>query len=260
MRALLLVGVALLSSAPSVASASGCFGGEPDVRPRAGAAELPVNTQVRIARRDAAAVTWTGPDGGVTFDDHRVGTGRSAGRMLTPRSPLTPGTYTVRTAEPDGVHRFTIGHDVDRTPPRLRGELALEARHAPEPGSSCPENTWIRATLSVPEDDRTGLDGFSYLVTLSPATAGSRPAVDLLAHAESVTPTVARFRIGEAGCGCIPYALLTPGTRYRVTVRALDGAGHVSGTALAAEVTIPARRGKQHLDGSESSLNPGVTP
>jgi hypothetical protein len=235
----LAVGVALLSSVPSVASASGCFGGEPDVRPHAGAGSLPANTQVRIARRDAAAVSWTGPGGAmVAFDNRRVGMGRSAGHLLTPLSPLAAGTHTVRTAEPDGVHRFTVGQGLDRTPPRLRGDLALEARFAPEPGSSCPENIWIRATLVLPEDDYTGPDGFSYLVTVSQATAG--PAVALLVHAESVTATTVRFRIGETGCGCLPHVPLTPGTPYRLTIRAIDVAGHVSIAGFAAEVTIPA--------------------
>lgn len=221
-------------------SASGCFGGEPDILPRRGAAEVPRNAQVRIARRDAASVRWIGPDGArLAADERRVGRGRSVARVLTATSTLAPGLHRLETRDPDLVHEFTVGSFSDQSAPRLVGELTLAAHLAPEPDSSCPENTWIRASLTLPRDDVTTPDGFSYLIFLGEPEETSWDGAELLVHAESVTGETVHFRIGEAGCGCIPRISLSPGALYRVTVRAVDAAGHLSADSLSAEIRMP---------------------
>ena len=80
---------------------SGCFGGDPDIVPHRDATGLPVNTQVRIARRAPAAVVWTGPDGTpVPVRERRIGAGAAAALVLAPAAPLAAGWHTIRTREP----------------------------------------------------------------------------------------------------------------------------------------------------------------
>lgn len=234
-----IAAVSCLPSAVFVAWASGCFGGEPSVWPRDGSEALPPNAHVRITHRDVRGVKWIGPDGKpVRFRELRVGTGRSAARVLASEEPLAAGGHRIETLDPDASHAFTVSGPLDREEPSLRGELRLEAHHAPEPASSCPANTWIRIDLAAPRDDRTPPGGFGYLVTLQ-GGAGLDRKVELLVHAESRADGRVAFRVGETGCGCIPHARLEAGGRYTVTVRAVDVAGHVSPTAASGEVVVP---------------------
>lgn len=220
--------------------ASGCFGGQPDILPRQASTNLPANTQVRIATRDAASVAWFGPDGhAVRFGERKVGRGRSAARVLTPESELAQGPHTLRTTDPDMDHRFEVAGPVDHTPPSLHGLLVLDGHFAPEADSTCPTNIWIRISLPVPQDNDTADDDFSYLIFLERGAEEPWRDADLLVHAESVADGWARFRIGETGCGCIPWAELRRCTRYRVSVLAVDMAGNLSPQSLSGEITIP---------------------
>ncbi|MGH7233083.1 MAG: hypothetical protein ACREJU_17255, partial [Nitrospiraceae bacterium] len=89
-----MLAVAVLC-APDGARASGCFGGEPDIRPRDGERNLPINTQARLARRNPMSVSWIAPDGRkLPFGERWVGAGRSTGRLLNPAMPLSPGMHT----------------------------------------------------------------------------------------------------------------------------------------------------------------------
>jgi hypothetical protein len=235
---IICLGLFLLTSGEG--HASGCFGGQPDILPRQASANLPANTQVRIATRDAASVAWFGPDGhAVRFIERKVGRGRSTARVLTPVSELTPGAHTLRTIDPDLEHTFAVAGPVDQTPPSLSGSLVLAGHFAPESDSSCPSNIWIEISLPAPQDDDTSDDGFSYLVFLGNAWQEPLQNADLLVHAESVADGRVRFRIGETGCGCIPRAELQRCTRYRVAVAAVDMAGNLSPQRLSGEVTIP---------------------
>lgn len=237
--------VAAILCAGRLAESSGCFGGEPDIVPRHKESGLPINTQVRIARRAPAAVSWTGPDGiAVEAREQRIGKGAASARILTPTASLPAGLHTIRTKDPDGVQCFNVGAERDERAPRMRGTLSLESEHAPEPDSSCPENTWIRATFSLPEDDRTRPEGFSYLVDLQNMES-ARTRVELLVHAEALEHQTVRFRVGETGCGCIPRARLDANARYRVTIRALDIAGHRSREAISGEITVLPSRGSR---------------
>ena len=235
---LFIMGAAVRGAAP--VSASGCFGGEPDILPRRGVAAVPRNAQVRIARRAAASVRWIGPDGTrLAVREQRVGRGRSVARVLTSTSALPSGLHRLETRDPDLVHEITVGSFNDQSAPELAGELTLTAHFAPEPGSSCPDNAWIRVSLPLPRDDVTTPDGFSYLVFLGEPEGNRWRRADLLVHAESVTRDTVQFRIGESGCGCIPMISLSPGVLYRVIVAAVDVAGHLSAESLSAEIRMP---------------------
>jgi hypothetical protein len=235
---IICLGLALLTTGEG--QASGCFGGQPEILPRQASTNLPANSQVRIATRDAASVAWFGPDGhAVHFGERKVGHGRSAARVLTPGSELMRGTHTLRTTDPDMDVRFEVAQPVDEIPPSLHGSLILDGHFAPEADSTCPTNIWIRIALPVPQDDRTEDGSFSYLVFLGGGREETWRNADLLVHAESVADGRARFRIGETGCGCIPRAELRRCTRYRVAVVAVDAAGNLSPQSLSGEVTIP---------------------
>ena len=233
-----LLAAAVLCAGRLVES-SGCFGGDPDIVPHREATGLPVNTQVRIARRAPVAVVWTGPDGTpVPVRERRIGAGAAAALVLAPAGLLAAGWHTIRTREPDVTTRFAVETGADAQPPRLRGALVLEAHHAPEPDSSCPVNTWIRATFDLPDDDRTPPPAFSYLVTVELSGRTGSGRVEILAHAEAIEARRVRLRVGETGCGCIPHVGLAPTARYRVEIRALDIAGHRSLDALSSEVAF----------------------
>ncbi|MGH7232706.1 MAG: hypothetical protein ACREJU_15315, partial [Nitrospiraceae bacterium] len=70
--------------------------------------------------------------------------------------------------------------------------------------------------------------------------SGGHPAqiLDLLVHAEAVSAGMVRFRIGESGCGCLPHAALRLESHYRITILALDVAGHVSSDSLTGEIDL----------------------
>lgn len=237
-----LLAAAVLCAGRLVES-SGCFGGDPDIVPHREATGLPVNTQVRIARRAPAAVVWTGPGGAsVRVREEHVGAGPARAVALVPLAPLAAGWHTITTKDPDVTTRFAVGEGADVDPPRLRGTLTLESHHAPEPGSTCPVNTWIRAAFDLPDDDRTPPQAFSYLLTLEDVRGTRGMGGEILAHAEAVEGRRVRLRVGETGCGCLPRASLDPASRYRVTIRALDAAGHRSRESLTGEVAFGSSR------------------
>jgi hypothetical protein len=240
MRTLMALAAAAVLTLPQCAHASGCFGGQPDIVPRSGSRRVPSNSRVTIARRAPAGVSWIDPSQRrVSFHERRVGSGPSAALVLTSHSPLAPGLHTLQTTDPDSTHMFTVVPAADSLPPRITGRLTLEAFHAPDPASECPETTFIRVSVPAPEDDRTETEDLTYFVWVTSPDAAVTPNPDLVLPAESVSQGRVFFRFGELDCGCIPRAKLEPGGQYRVTVRAVDAAGNVSANRLAATVTVP---------------------
>ena len=240
MWALMAVAAIVVLTVPQPAFGSGCFGGHPDIVPRNGSGSVPSNARITIARRAPAGVSWTGPDQRrVPFHERRAGSGQSAALILTSDSALVPGVHTIQTTDPDNTHTFTVVNHADSSPPRLTGRLTLEAVHSPDSSSECPETTFIRVSLTPPDDDGTQTEDLTYFIWVGPVNTSAAPEPDLVLPAESVSRGLVSFRFGELDCGCIPRITLKPGSRYRVTVRAVDAAGHVSANALSAVVTIP---------------------
>jgi hypothetical protein len=242
----LWIGIAalVLLASPRFATASGCFGGQPDILPRNGSTNVPSNSRITIARRLPAGVTWIGPDGRqIAFRERQVGSSPSAARVLSSEGPLQPGTHTVRTIDPDLTHTFTVVPSVDSLPPRFSGVLNLEAHNSPEPSSECPENMFIRAGFPAPQDDGTDTNDLAFAVQIR-AIGGKEPGTsELLLPAEAITGGRVYFRLGETGCGCIPKVKLDAGTTYRITVRAIDTAGNESTNSLTGTVIVPAAPG-----------------
>jgi hypothetical protein len=240
MRTRIAIAAALFCIFPQPARTSGCFGGQPDIRPDGGSPGVPSNARVTIARRTPASVLWFGPDEQrVSFDVRTAGSGPSAARILTPTSSLRPGIHTIQTTNPDLIHTFTVRASADLLPPDLAGKLVLEAFNAPEPSSECPDNIFIRAAFPTPRDDRTDAADLTYLVWIRHEDGGMLAAADLVLPAEAIVRGQVFFRFGETGCGCVPRVKLQPGMNYRVTVRAGDAAGHESTNALSGIVSVP---------------------
>ena len=145
----------------------------------------------------------------------------------------------METTDPDAVYRFSVQERLDRQPPRLTGKLEIGAHFAPDPTSTCPANIWIRMAFPTPEDDLTAPDGFSYVVRFADPARSDAPETEILVHAESVSEKGVVLRIGETGCGCIPYARLKALLTYRVEISAIDAAGNASLRRLGGEVAIP---------------------
>lgn len=241
MRMLLAFAAAVVLATLQQVHGSGCFGGQPDVVPRNGSANVPSNGRVTISRRVPARVSWTGPDQRrIAFHERRAGSGPSSGLVLISDSPLAPGLHTIQTTDPDVIHTFSVVSATDSLPPSLTGPLTLEAVHAPDSSSECPDTTYIRASVPAPPDDRTKTEDLTYFVWLGPVDFQATRAPDIILPAESVSDSGVLFRFGEVDCGCIPRIKLEPGRHYRVTVRAVDTAGNVSVNALSANVTVPA--------------------
>jgi hypothetical protein len=234
------VAVTVQFATPWPGSASGCFGGEPDVAPRQGSRGAPTNGRVVITGRFQGSVTWHGPNGQrIPFRTRQVGTGPSAARVLTGESALPPGSHTIQTTDPDSRQTFFVANLEDSRPPLLSGQLVLTAANAADPTAECPKNLYVRAALPAPRDDYTSVDNFTYLIWVQRVgeSASIHPNVVLLA--ESSDRGAVSFRFGETGCGCLPPFPLESGIAYRVTVRAVDGAGHESADSLSGTVTIP---------------------
>jgi hypothetical protein len=236
-----------LTALPWVAHGSGCFGGFPEVYPTDGVKGVPANVQVRITHRVFAASQWMDSNGAKVLHRARwVGQGHSRAKVLEPAAPLPEGTYEIDTVEPEERYRFRVDAFVDQSRPAWSGELELEGVHAPQPGSSCPDNTWIRATFALPRDEATPPDGFAYLIRIGPvplddAQGDPWESANLLVHAERIllAERVGQIRIGESGCGCLPYWNFEPGARYQVELRAVDWAGNLGDDVLTGKVTIP---------------------
>jgi hypothetical protein len=168
-----------------------------------------------------------------------VGSGPSAARILISRTPLKSGSHTLQTTDPDTIHTFTVVPSADVLPPRLEGNLSLDASNAPEPSSECPDTIFIRARFRVPQDDRTHAADLTYFVWIRRDRTSLGGDPDVVLPAEAIAAGEATFRFGEAGCGCIPHVPLEPGTTYRITLRAVDAAGHESVDALSGTVRVP---------------------